>query len=149
MAAIEQEVVDKIIRDIKESHEKGLQMFQKMTERTLDLLRTQQEEKVAELTKQNDGLLGAVGRLQGEKAKFEEQVDDLQEEMRKVKMECELRLREERTQLEETIRRHNEESDLERRKAEEEIVRERRKDREHISELEKLLKRLQAKKPRK
>lgn len=138
MAAIEQEVVDKIISDLKEAHERGLQMVQKMTERTFDLLRTQQEEKVAELTKQNDGLLGAVGRLQGEKTKYEEQAKNLLEEMRKVKLEYEMRRHEEHDQMERVTRDHQEA-----------VERERRKDKEHISELEKLLKRLQAKKPRK
>lgn len=138
MAAIEQEVVDKIISDLKESHEKALHMVQKMTERTLDLLRIQQEEKVGELTKQNDGLLGAVGRLQGEKAKYEEQAKNYLEEMRKVKMECELRLREDHAEMEQTIRKHNEEIEIER-----------QKDKSKMSDLEKLLKRLQAKKQRK
>lgn len=138
MAAIEQEVVDKIISDLKEAHERGLQMVQKMTERTFDLLRTQQEEKVAELIKQNDGLLGAVGRLQGEKTKYEEQAKNLLEEMRKVKLEYEMRRHEEHDQMERVTRDHQEA-----------VERERRKDKEHISELEKLLKRLQAKKPRK
>lgn len=64
---IEQEVLDKMIEEIKHIHAEAVHHMRDVGLEQLHQVQEHYEEKVQELTKQNDGLLGAVGHLQSER----------------------------------------------------------------------------------
>ncbi len=64
---ITQESIDKIIEEIREINAIAIKRMEHGALDQLKLVKEHYEEKIQDLTRQNEGLLGAVGRLQAER----------------------------------------------------------------------------------
>lgn len=64
---ITQEAVDKIIEEIKDINSRAINHMRTAGLEQIKQLQAHYDEKIQELGRQNDGLLGAIGRLQGER----------------------------------------------------------------------------------
>lgn len=106
---ITQEAADKIIEEIKDINSRAINHMRTAGMEQVKLVKEHYEEKIQDLNRQNDGLLGAVGRLQAER---EEAVKKL-EEFKASEREHEQHFRMEVLQInahldEERTRRHSE-----------------------------------------
>jgi len=70
------EAIDKIMEEIKDINARAINHMRTAGLEQIKQLQAHFDEKIQELNRQNDGLLGAIGRLQGER---EEAVKKLEE----------------------------------------------------------------------
>ena len=73
---ITQEAVDKIIEEIKDINSRAINHMRTAGIEQVKLVKEHYEEKIQDLNRQNDGLLGAVGRLQAEREEAIKKVEE-------------------------------------------------------------------------
>lgn len=73
---VEQQALDRMIEEIKAIHAESIERMTRESLEQLNQVRENFEEQIRELRKQNDGLLGAVGRLHAEREAFSKQIDE-------------------------------------------------------------------------
>lgn len=97
--ATEQEVKDELIKDLKMSNERALDQLRLAHMEQLKQAQMHARERNDELVKQNDGLLGAVGRLQGERDEAVKKCEDQEREMRRRDLEIQMKVQEVNIQM--------------------------------------------------
>lgn len=87
---IAQEALDKILEEIKDINSRAINHMRTAGMEQIKQLKEHYDEKLQELSRQNDGLLGAIGRLQAERdqavKKLEEENSRQQEREQSFKM---------------------------------------------------------------
>jgi hypothetical protein len=108
---VTQEAADKIIEEIKDINSRAINHMRTAGMEQVKLVKEHYEEKIQDLNRQNDGLLGAIGRLQAEREEAVKKLEELKAKEHERDQHFRMKAFEMEKHLEEDLRQRAEETD--------------------------------------